>query len=199
MYDWRKMTEIERHNVLKRRKFNVHPWHSPPHRFPPGKQQYLITAACFEHAPIVGSSPERMDQFADALLETATKFSDQLYAWCVLPNHYHMLLRTKQCPELLAQLARLHGKTSHQWNGEDATRGRKVWFGIAEREMRTERHLWASVNYVHHNPVKHGYATRWQEWPWGSARSYLEDVGKDRAEQVWKEYPVKNYGAHWDD
>ncbi len=63
----------------------------------------------------------------------------------------------------------------------------------------SERHLWASINYVHHNPVKHGYVTRWQDWPWSSAISFLADVGTERAKEIWREYPVKDYGKNWDE
>ena len=54
------------------------------------------------------------------------------------------------------------------------------------------------MNYIHHNPVRHGYVTRWQDWPFSSASDYLEDVGKEEASRVCLDYPVLDYGKEWD-
>ncbi len=65
--------------------------------------------------------------------------------------------------------------------------------------MRSERHFWATLNYVHNNPVRHGYVERCQDWPFSSAREFLEQMGRKEAERIWREYPVLNYGEGWDD
>jgi putative transposase len=93
----------------------------------------------------------------------------------------------------------MHGTLSFQWNGEEQTRGRQVWCGAVERFMRNERHFWATMNYVHNNPVHHGYVDRWQDWPYSSAREYLEQVGQDEAARIWKRFPILGYGKNWDD
>jgi len=64
--------------------------------------------------------------------------------------------------------------------------------------MRSERHLWATVNYVHNNPVHHRYVKLWTDWPWSSAREYLREMGRMEAERVWRDYPIRNYGKDWD-
>lgn len=64
--------------------------------------------------------------------------------------------------------------------------------------MKSERHFWATLNYVHHNPVHHGYVKQWQDWPFSSARDYLAEMGKERAAEVWREYPLLDYGKDWD-
>jgi putative transposase len=64
--------------------------------------------------------------------------------------------------------------------------------------MKSERHFWATMNYVHHNPVYHPYVERWQDWPWSSAAEFLEQVGRERTEQIWREYPILDYGKKWD-
>jgi putative transposase len=64
--------------------------------------------------------------------------------------------------------------------------------------MRSERHYFATLNYIHNNPVKHGYVQKWQDWPFSSAREYLEKVGFEMASTIWKEYPVLDFGKGWD-
>ena len=198
MYNWRKLTPQERQEVLDARKANRRPWHSPPHRFLSGIRRYIVSAACYNHAPIIAQTSERLDELSDRLIATCTNNADHLYAWCVLPNHYHVVLQSQKIKALLHALALLHGRTSYEWNGQDNARGRRVWCNDVEREMRSKAHLWASINYVHHNPVKHGYVQRWQDWPWSSAQTFLDDVGHDRAKAIWLQYPLQNYGKTWD-
>ena len=54
------------------------------------------------------------------------------------------------------------------------------------------------MNYIHHNPVKHGYVDKWQDWPWSSAAEFLARVGRETAEKIWREYPILDYGKKWD-
>lgn len=199
MYDWRKMTPEQRAKTLVDRQLKSRPWHSPPHRFPEGQHSYIITAACYEHAPFLAHSADRLDEFSTFLTNLILEMADKLYAWCVLPNHYHLVLQTTAIEKLLKSLAQTHGRTSYQWNLDEQSLGRKVWCNALEREIRSHAHLWASINYVHHNPVKHHYVERWQDWPWTSARAFLNTVGKPTAEQLWHQYPIHNYGTGWDD
>lgn len=159
---------------------------------------YLVTGTCFEHSPIIGQSSSRMSEFSGALCETFEAISMTTFAWVVLPNHYHALVKSSEVSTLIRILGRLHGRTSFAWNGEDQRRGRQVWFGAVERSIRTERHFWASLIYVMNNPVKHGYVERWQDWPFSNATEWLESVGREEAVRIWNEFPIDDYGREWD-
>ena len=64
--------------------------------------------------------------------------------------------------------------------------------------MKSDGHFWASMNYILHNAVRHGYVERWQDWPFSNAAQYLEAAGRDEAERRWREYPILDYGKDWD-
>jgi len=192
------MTEAERKYALDLRKARSLPWHSPPHLNFAGLHQYLISASCYEHAHVIGKDPQRMTDCESTLLGICKPLAADLYAWCVLPNHYHIPLRTEHIKELLEQLGEFHGSSSYEWNGQDSKRGRKVWYNCFERFMKSERHFFATLNYVHHNPVHHGYVKLWQDWPWSSAREFLEKTGHEKAKQLWLRYPILDYGKKWD-
>jgi putative transposase len=49
-----------------------------------------------------------------------------------------------------------------------------------------------------HNAVRHGYVERWQDWPYSNAVQYLADIGTEEAKRRWREYPLLDYGNHWD-
>jgi putative transposase len=198
MYNWRTMTDEERRHALKIRRARKLPWHSPPHWDFKGLHQYLISSACYEHAAIIGRSAARLTEWEHQLLEVCHNFCRSLYAWCILPNHYHVVLMTDRITELRQALGQLHGGSSFRWNSEDDTRGRKVWHNCFERPIKSERHFWATLNYVHHNPVRHGYVDHWQDWPWSSAADFIKLVGRSRALELWVQYPILDYGKKWD-
>lgn len=64
--------------------------------------------------------------------------------------------------------------------------------------MKSNRHFYASLNYVLHNPVHHGYCQQWQDWQWSNAKEYLKQIGREKAAEIWHEYPISNYGKKWD-
>jgi putative transposase len=194
-YLWRRLTPEKRQEVLEYRQLLKRPWHRPPH-YQQGNIHYHLTAACFEHHPHIGHSPGRMAAFSSALLET---LPEPPAAWCVLPNHYHVLVRCPDIKSAISNLGKLHGRTSFLWNGEESERKRKVWHSATDRGMRGDNHFWATVNYIHHNPVKHGYVNQWTDWPFSSAADFIEEVGREKAIEIWKNHPVLDYGKGWDD
>ncbi len=198
MYNWRNMSDAERADVLAARKAREHPWHRPPHPAQ-GAGTYHLSAACFEHVPVIGLNPKRMAEFEHALFETLQLHVTETVASCVLPNHYHALVATESLGSVLQAMGQMHGRTSHRWNGEEGSRGRKVWYKCMDRAIRSERHYWCTVNYIHNNPVHHGYVRYWPDWPYSSARIYLDAVGREEARRIWLEYPVLDYGKSWDE
>jgi putative transposase len=192
------MSASERKSALELRKAHHLPWHNPPHLDFEVAKQYLVSALCYEHAFIIGRNPERMTECESEILNLFHEFCFRVYAWCVLPNHYHVLVRTERIKELRKSIGQFHGRSSYKWNGEDNRRGRQVWYNCFERPMKSERHFFATLNYVHNNPVHHGYVKHWQDWPWSSAAEFLRDVGRDRAMQIWNKYPILGYGRKWD-
>ena len=101
-----------------------------------------------------------MSECESAVLAICEEFSSAIYTWSILPNHYHLLLKTDRMKELRKELGLFHGRSSYKWNGEDDARGRQVWHNCVERKIRSDRHFYASLNYVLNNAVKHGYVGR---------------------------------------
>lgn len=198
MYDYRRMTAKQQEEIVEERRRQRRPWHSPPHWEFEGERQFIISGACYDHVPVIGESPARMTECEATLLELCGQYATAMYAWCVLPNHYHLLVKTDCLKELRKEIGTFHGRSSFNWNGEDKRRGRQVWHNCFDRGIKSHRHFWASVNYIHHNPVHHGYVEKWQSWPWSSAAEFLEQVGHEKAIAIWQAYPILDYGKKWD-
>ncbi len=196
MYDYRKMTAEERKDVLQQRREKGFPLHAPP-RLQDVGGLFLISAACYEHRPIFANP----DDLSLLMEETLSAFGTAVLphpAWVFLPNHYHILTETEDMEMVSAVVRLLHSRVATIVNGRHQQRGRKVWYRFSDRLIRDERHYYATLNYIHYNPIKHGYVDRMSAWPWSSVHQYVETQGMTWLEGIWKKFPVKEYGKGWD-
>lgn len=73
-----------------------------------------------------------------------------------------------------------------------------MWYRYSDRQIRSQAHYYASLNYIHINPVKHGYVEKPLNWPCSSVHWYLEHFGIEWLRETWKKHPVGDYGRGWD-
>ncbi len=196
MYDYRKMTVEERQRVLKERRALGFPLHSPPH-FHGMSGMYLITAACYEHQPIFEDLLD-LSYLADEMLHALMAAGIQPQAWVFLPNHYHFLAQVEDIGIISETLRLAHSRIAAHINGQQQMRGRKIWYRFSDRMIRDDRHYLATINYIHYNPVKHGYVDDSDMWAWSSVHNYAEAQGEQWLAQTWKEYSIRDYGKGWD-
>lgn len=196
MYEYRKLTPQQKRELVQERLARGFPPHSPPH-FQQDQATYLLTAACYEHAPHMRDKSRRAS-LLDRLFSETISAGVQIHAWVILPNHYHILATVDHFSSISSIFRRLHGATSHAWNGEDNARGRKVWYRFADRMIRNESHHLMTLNYIHYNPVKHGWASSPYEWDDSSVHWYLTEHGRDWLRSMWVRYPFTTYGDGWD-
>lgn len=196
MYEYREMSPEEREEILKTRQERGFPLHALPH-FYGVAGEYLITATCYEHRHVF-ADPDDLSWLAEEVLNDLTVAGLPYSAWVFLSNHYHILLETEDLAIVSEVLRLLHSRIATKINGWQNKRGRKVWYRYHDRKIRSERHHMATINYLHYNPVKHGFVDRMRDWPWSSIHRYVEDKGDEWIARTWKEYPVGDYGKGWD-
>ncbi|AFZ19856.1 REP-associated tyrosine transposase [Allocoleopsis franciscana] len=197
MYEYRRLTPAQRIEVVQQRLAQGYPPHSPPH---PIRDQlfYLLTASCYEHQPHMRCE-KRRKQVLDLLFEQFIAWGMELRGWVILPNHYHLLVYVNDFDQIGRILRSIHGSMSRQWNLEDKAVGRKVWYYYSDRAIRSERHYYTTLNYIHYNPVKHSWSDSPYDWSCSSVHWYLEHQGREWLRDSWVRYPVRNYGKEWDD
>ncbi len=214
-YEYRRLTPEEREEVLRQRRERGYPLHAPPHPFRQAGR-FLLTAANFEHAAIMASS-DRRTEFETRLLAALRVDSNdrsnglphvgasqgryaEVYGWVILPNHYHALVGVESLELVSTALKQLHGATSREWNLADEETGkRQVWYKFSDRMIRNDAHFNQALNYIHFNPVKHGYVGDPYEWPWSSLHNYFETRGRDWLREQWAAHPPGDFGKGWDD
>jgi putative transposase len=121
------------------------------------------------------------------LLREAYKSAQELYpfetlAICVLPDHLHSvwslppdeadfplrwsLIKSKFSRGLPADAERTSSKITKR---EKGIWQRRYW----EHAIRSDEDLTRHVDYIHFNPVKHGYVSRASDWPHSSFARYV--------------------------
>lgn len=197
-YDYKKLSPEQRQAILQNRLEAGYPSHSPPHPF---RQTgyYLITAANYLHEPIM-ANPERLSDFESRLIKSLGKVNTEIVGWVILPNHYHILIGVEVFNNISIALKQIHGASSREWNiADNQTGNRRVWYKFSDRMIRNEAHLYTALNYIHFNPVKHGYVKDAYDWPWASLIEYREEQGREWLREKWRVHPLHDFGKGWDD
>jgi putative transposase len=110
------------------------------------------------------------------LKEFTAKAGVDVLAWCLMPNHVHLLLIPPEPGSLRAALAEVHRRYSRHINLREDWRG-YLWQGRFASCPTDEAHTIAAARYVELNPVRAQLVAQPIDWPWSSARAHL--TGRD--------------------
>lgn len=81
-----------------------------------------------------------------------------IFAWCLMGNHYHLVLKTTEI-DLWRSMARLQGSFSRDYNRRHRFLGRLWQSRYRARVINSEDYFRQVVAYVHLNPVAAGMVT----------------------------------------
>jgi putative transposase len=115
--------------------------------------------------------------YRDLLAEATQEARVAVWAWCLLPNHVHLIL----CPDDEDGLRRALARADRRYAGLVHARQRRTghfWQGRYGAVAMDEDHLAAAYRYVTLNPARARRVARAEDWPWSSARALL-GLGED--------------------
>ena len=93
----------------------------------------------------------------------------ELFAWCVMSNHVHVLLTPRV--ELKDVTQAIKGYAAFKINGMQNARGRAFWQDESyDHWVLDEEELFRIIHYIENNPVAAGLCERPEDWPRSSAR-----------------------------
>lgn len=108
-----------------------------------------------------------------ALLSEHTRNSGvAVWAWCLMPNHVHLILTPPTPDALRAALSEAHRRYSRMVNFREGWRG-YLWQGRFASCPLDEAHAHAAARYIELNPVRARLVSQAEDWPWSSARAHL--------------------------
>jgi putative transposase len=115
-----------------------------------------------------------------------------IWAWCLMPNHVHLILVPTDEDGLRAALGEAHRRYTSHINRREDWRGH-LWQSRFASFPMDERHLLVCARYVELNPVRAGLAANPEQWRWSSARAHL-GMSDDRITEV---APLANRVPDW--
>ena len=116
--------------------------------------------------------PEDYVAYRALLAESCRAASVAVWAYCLMPNHVHLILVPKDADGLRAALGEAHRRYTRHINLREGWRG-YLWQGRFASFPMDEPYLLACARYVEPNPVRARLVPRPRDWAWSSARAHL--------------------------
>lgn len=110
--------------------------------------------------------------FRNLLAEAVRKSGSEVWAYCLMPNHIHLILVPASPDGLRQSLAHPHRayalaiNTRFGWSGH-------LWQNRFASVAMEEPHLATALRYVSLNPVRAGLVARPEDWPWSSVPAHF--------------------------
>jgi putative transposase len=111
--------------------------------------------------------------YRDLLREACNKAGVSVWAYCLMPNHVHLILTPTTADGLARALGKAHRRYSAFVNARLRVTGHLFQSRFGSVAM-DEDHLMAAARYVALNPVRARLVERAEDWPWSSVRAHLD-------------------------
>ncbi|MEP2024667.1 MAG: transposase [Reichenbachiella sp.] len=114
----------------------------------------------------------------------------ETYAYCLMPNHIHFLIRT-QTSKVFENLGGLNSKPANKtisqafsnlfnsytkaFNKMHSRKGSLFIPNFKRKAITNDAYLTTVVAYIHRNPIHHGFCIHLEDWQHSSYPTYLTD------------------------
>ncbi len=123
-------------------------------------------------AETIFSDAHDYDLFADLLKETSEMWNIRIAAYCLMPNHYHMLIQTPDA-NIARGMRHLNGVYTQRYNRRHRYDGQLFRGRYKSILIDSDNYLLQAVRYIHQNPLRAGIVKRLDAYPWSSHKGYL--------------------------
>ena len=135
---------------------------------------------------------EDYQEYIDLMAEWCGKCGVEIWAYCLMPNHVHLIAVPFDEVSLARAIGEAHRRYTRRINFRENWRGH-LWQERFASFPLDETYLLAAARYVEMNPVRAHLAPDAATWPWSSASAHL--AGKD--DQLVKVAPLLEMAGDW--
>jgi len=114
---------------------------------------------------------EDWKMFLDILKKYKSKFQLTVYAWCLMGNHVHLLMKEGD-ENISVTMKRIGISYVRYYNWKYRTTGHLFQDRFRSENVESPLYFRTVVRYIHQNPVKAKMVTRPDEWKWSSCHGY---------------------------
>lgn len=116
-------------------------------------------------------------QFIDLLQDTSGMWNLRVSAYCLMPNHYHLLVQTPNA-NISRCMRHIGGVYTQYFNRRYRCDGQLFRGRYKSILIEVDQYLLHLVRYIHKNPLKAGLVDRLEKYPWSSHQGYLSKAKK---------------------
>jgi len=153
-----------------------------------------LIPGCYYHIYNRGNNREdlfrekRNYEYFLKLYFTHTQNVADTYAYCLMKNHFHFLIRVKEDPTAnhnpsnplnrknqsrpFSNVFNAYAKSINRAYGRTGALFQRPFGRIL---VKTDAHFLRLITYIHQNPQKHGFVDDFRDWPFTSFHSLLSD------------------------
>ena len=120
--------------------------------------------------------------FEKALGESVQRTATRLLAWCVMPNHWHLIVWPRNDGELSQFVGWLTLTHTQRWHAHRRSTGSgHVYQGrFKSFPIQEDEHFYTVARYVERNALRANLVRRAENWPWGSLSRWLRGSRDDQ-------------------
>ncbi len=109
----------------------------------------------------------------DLLIDALAHYEHSLIAWAILPDHFHCLLEYHdKSPSNIFRKIKLSFSTNYRRRLGRAS-GRVWQYRFWDHIIRNQIDLNSHIDYIHYNPVRHGYVKSPFDWEASSIHAFF--------------------------
>jgi len=111
--------------------------------------------------------------YIELLAQWCQKYNVEIWAWCLMPNHIHLIAVPQSKEGLGRAIGEAHRRYTRRINFRGNWRGH-LWQERFASFPMDERYLLATARYIEMNPVAAKLVQRPEDYPWSSAQAHLK-------------------------
>ena len=150
----------------------------------------FITVVTYNRSSIL---IENIDLLRECFKQTLKIFDFEIFGSVIMPNHFHVIIKPKNINEFSKIIGSIKKRFSYALNEKfvdeniSESRIKRSEKGVWQRRfyehiIRDENDLYKRLDYIHFNPVKHGYTKNVKDWEYSSFHKFVK---------------LKNYEINW--
>ena len=97
----------------------------------------------------------------------------QIYAYCFMSNHVHILLKEQNVGDISLIMKRLLTKYARWYNIKYKRSGALIANRYKSKPVEIDEYFLPVVRYIHQNPTKAGITSSMEEYSWSSYNEYI--------------------------
>lgn len=113
------------------------------------------------------------EKLRDILIELKEEMNFQIYAYCFMSNHVHILLKEKEMGDISLIMKRILTKYARWYNIKYGRSGALIANRYKSKPIEVDEYFLSVIRYIHQNPIKAKMINNLSEYEWSSYNEYI--------------------------